>query len=88
MYDKFQHFVIGAVIAVLAIFGFYHGLHQIDPFFSTKATLVAAVIFFPTLAGLAKEWYDRQRGGPFDLWDSIATSLGGAIFIPVILLYF
>jgi len=60
--DKLLHF--GAGILVAAFFTLASGKPLVG--------LVAAAI-----AGIAKETYDKKRGGPFDLLDLLATIIGG-----------
>lgn len=73
-YDKALHSIAGSVTSLLPLLGILWGLHP-----SWWVPLCAAAI-----AGALKEAYDscHQDRHTLDVWDFVATSLGG---IPVAL---
>lgn len=75
--DKWQHFVLGIVIATVAFLcflflaGFWVGL-------LISVAVVATVAY-------AKEVWDGKNGGTFDWMDFVATVAGGAwIWLPLL----
>ena len=68
--DKAKHFVAGAVISLVT--GETAGALKLP---HPRLWAFGAAV----LAGVAKEVYDRRRGGRFDPNDLAATALGGAV---------
>ena len=72
-YDKLLHFVAGLIIA--AFFNICFG--------------VIPCAGLALLFGLLKELFDKYTTGSYDLWDAVATFIGGAVIqvfvlIPII----
>lgn len=68
--DKQAHFFAGAAIAATTAL-------YLDPLYGLAAG---------TLAGAAKELYDRAGYGTPDLKDFIATALGAIVVLPALLI--
>lgn len=66
--DKCLHYIAGLVISLPFAFLLPYGCR-----------FLAAVP--PVFAGLVKECIDLSRGGSFDWFDALATSLGGATVV-------
>ena len=67
--DKQAHFFAGAAIA--STIALYSG----DAVWGLGACVVAAI---------GKELYDASGRGTPDVWDFVATALGGAVVLPLI----
>jgi uncharacterized protein YfiM (DUF2279 family) len=70
-FDKANHAIYGLLIylCVLAVALMFH---------AHPATAAAGGFFVSLSAGWAKELYDRRGHGTHDLYDALATALGGA----------
>ena len=66
--DKMAHFVVGAGIAAMA-----------SALTGSALVGVGAAVF----AGVLKEAYDATGRGTVDLWDFVATAIGGAVAVTV-----
>ena len=75
-YDKLYHFIAGAVIAVLSIF--FLGITEWSEFIIHAIAFCAVII-----GGALKEFKDWKDYGYADMYDIIATILGGILIIGI-----
>ena len=66
--DKCLHYIAGLVISLPFVFLLPYGCRFL-------------AVVPPVFAGLVKECIDLSRGGSFDWFDALATSLGGATVV-------
>ena len=70
--DKYLHFIVGLLIAFFAA----HILYCLVSYHLLSALFG---IVLAMLIGIFKEELDEKRGGKFDIYDALFTSLGGVL---------
>ena len=84
--DKVKHFAVGAIIACVVTFAFYHLLHWLNLYGGDYSKIAIGMIQFTAVAAAAT--WKELRDSKFDWWDWVATIIPSLAMFIIILLYF
>jgi len=79
--DKGKHFIVGIILAIIALFGFVNFFRYVTEWDIYTNKSLSIILTGWTVWGIAfiKEWIDEDKGGVHNAKDVKWTLIGGAL---------